>query len=273
MRKFALDRLILRPTRQTVFSYSRKRMTVPYLGGELEIWHQCHGCQSASDAELFVLKFGGTSSRAERSGSHPVDFWPGLPTVTWALNPPGYGGSTGDASLRSLGHAARCAFDAIHREANGRPVLVSGSSLGAVISLYVSARCPIDGLIVRNPPAIREVILRRYGWWNLGAHWMGSGVPRDLCSLRNAATSSMPALFVTSGKDRVVPPDCQHLVFYQYGGPKRQVHFDRAGHDSPLTPRQRTTLQPLADWLLGSISPGACKETAANHDTIVSCCF
>lgn len=245
-------------------------MTVPYRRGELEIWHQSHGCDSASDAEIFVLKFGGTHSRAERSGSHPVDFWPQLPTVTWAFNPPGYGGSTGNARLRSLGDAACCAFDAIHREANGRPVLVSGSSLGAVIGLYLSARCPADGLLVRNPPAIREVILRRYGWWNLGAHWMGSGVPRDLCSLRNAANSSMPALFVTSGKDRIVPPDCQQQVFDHYGGPKRQLHFDRAGHDTPLTPRQRTMMQPLADWLLGSIARAPGNDSVATRDTSVS---
>jgi pimeloyl-ACP methyl ester carboxylesterase len=137
--------------------------------------------------------------------------------------------------------------------AAGRPVLVVGNSLGATVALHVVSRCPADGLIVRNPPPLREAILDRYGWWNLGAHYMGSRVPRELCALTNSSSCHVPALFLTSGKDRIVPPKCQQKVFDAYAGPKQRFHSERAGHDTPLTPLQRKHLDPLANWLIDSV--------------------
>lgn len=261
-----LDRLVLRPSTEPVFNYGRRQRLVDFSDGTLEFWCQTHGCDTEDDASLFVLKFGGTLSRAERSGSHPVDFWPDVPTTTWAMNPPGYGASSGPASLSTLGEAGRVAYRAISRVAAGRPVLVVGSSLGAVVAMHVVARCPADGVIVRNPPAIREVILHRFGWWNVVAIMMGYQVPRDLCAVQNAARCHVPAVFITSGKDRIVPPGCQELVYDSYSGPKQRLHLDRSGHDTTFSPRQRTQFSPMASWMLGSVLEGAPQVSQDSQD-------
>ena len=234
-------------------SYGRHQHTIPWQFGRLEVWSQCHGCDAEDDAQVFILKFGGTSSRAERSGSHPADFWPHVPAVTWAVNSPGYGGSSGAARLSTLGDAGRVAYRALAKVAAGRPILVSGNSLGSVVAMHVVARCPADGVILRNPPALREVILDRFGWWNLGAHAVASRVPRQLCTLRNAARCHVPAVFVTSGRDRIVPPRCQGLVYSAYAGPKQRFHLESSGHTTPFSPRHRRDLQSHASWLLDNV--------------------
>src|ERR1700730_6520719 len=95
------------------------------------------------------------------------------------MNYPGYGGSTGPARI---GPAALAAFDAIKESARDRPIVLFGASIGTAAALHIAAHRPVTGLILHNPPAIRPMILRQFGWWNL---WLLAGpvalqIPRDL---------------------------------------------------------------------------------------------
>ena len=103
--------------------------------------------------------------------------------------------------LSALVPAALAGYDAVAARAEGRPILAAGHSMGTVPALMVAARQKIAGVVLHNPPPLRELIQGRFGWWNL---WLGSslvarGVPRELDSLSNARESECPAVFILAG--------------------------------------------------------------------------
>ena len=119
--------------------------------------------------------------------------WNDRAVEIWGMNYPGFGGSTGPPRLARIGPAAVAAFDALRREAADAPIVAYGASIGATAALHVAASRPaeIAGLILHNPPPLREMILRQFGWWNL---WLLAGpvalqIPRDLDSIANARAS------------------------------------------------------------------------------------
>jgi pimeloyl-ACP methyl ester carboxylesterase len=188
------DRLILCPTRGPLDTEGKIRREVEFAGGALELWNP-HGRELAPGAaDLYILKFGGTASRAERATPHPAEAWEDLNSEVWAVNPPGYGGSPGGATLRLLAAAAEAAYLHLRGRALQRPILVTGNSLGTAYALYVAAKHRVDGLILRNPPPLRQMIVGRYGWWNgfLGAMLIAAQTPRELDSIANAAYAERP---------------------------------------------------------------------------------
>src|SRR5205085_2318192 len=147
-------------------------------------------------------------------------------------------GSRGPARLSKIGPASLAAFDELHRHAAGHPVVCFGASIGTTAALHVAASRPaaIAGLVLHNPPALRQMILRQFGWWNL---WLLAGplslkVPAALDSVANARATKAPAVFILSGKDEIVAPRFQALVVNAYGGERRLIHLGGATHLSPL---------------------------------------
>jgi len=245
------DRLILCPTRHPIEADDKTRRLIPLGDGQLEIWTQRVGDEPSTSADLYVLKFPGTAGRAERSTAHPADAWPDARVELWSVNPPGYGGSSGTASLGQMTAFAETALQQLQREAAGRPMLVTGSSLGCVNALYLAARYPIAGLILRNPPPLREVILARFGWRTLylGARLIVRQLPPELDAIRNAAAARAPAVFVSAQCDRVVPVKCQAQILDAYGGPHRVLRLTQADHHTPLTEDEAEQYRELLVWL------------------------
>src|SRR5260370_12188818 len=83
------------------------------------------------------------------------------------MNYPGFGGSTGPARLSRIGPAALTAFDELQRHANGQPIVLYGASLGASAALHIAAHRLVTGLILPNPPPLRQMILRQFRLCNL----------------------------------------------------------------------------------------------------------
>ncbi len=245
------DRLVLKPTQHPVAAEGKSRRLVKTEEGHIEAWTQCIGATSSHDVAVFVLKFGGTGGRAERASYHPLDCWPDLSGEVWSVNPPGYGGSSGRATLRTLAAAGRAACQEIMAVANQRPVIVTGNSLGTVTALHVAARFQVNGLILRNPPPLRQLILGKFGWWNLwlGAALVSRQIPEHLCSIENAARCTAPALFVSSGKDRVVPPPYQAKIIHAYAGPKRLLRLRESDHATALSEAEQRRYLRRLGWL------------------------
>jgi pimeloyl-ACP methyl ester carboxylesterase len=152
-----------------------------------------------------------------------------------------------------LGPAALTAFDALEQVAGDRPILVFGASLGATTALHVAAQRPVAGLILHNPPAIRQMILGQFGWWNL---WLLAGpfaqrIPASLDSVANARAIHARAVFLLAEKDEVVAPKYQSLVVKAYAGEKRVLPLPGASHNSPIDVRTLGELHRSLDWLLG----------------------
>lgn len=243
------DWFILEPTRHPLPADGKTRRTVRTRHGEVEVWT---GRTHDLPPEIYVLKFIGSAGRAERATHHPADVQPGVPAEVWTLNPPGYGGSSGRARLSILAEVARCVCAELSQEADRRPIIAWGNSLGTALALHVGSQFPLHGLILRNPPPLREVIMGRFGWWSLGigASLIARQIPAELDSCRNARRCRAPALFVTAAQDRIVPPRFQRQGMDAYAGKKRLVVLRDADHHSPPATSEHPRYRERVEWLL-----------------------
>lgn len=117
--------------------------------------------------------------------------------------------------------------------------------------MYVAASRPVAGLIVQNPPALRQVI-RSQGWWNLWllAYPASLRVPAELDTPANAKRVSAPAVFITAEADNLVMPKFQQLTIDAFAGPKRVLHLKRKGHDDTIdSPEEWAEFRADVDWL------------------------
>lgn len=250
------DKLILQPSNHSIEAPHKLRELVEFSGGHLEIWRETNQPLLPIHAvdrihpELFVLKFPGTGGRAERGTPHPAEVWDDLHAEVWTVNPPGYGGSSGPATIKSFPAMAEAAFEHVRRVADGRAVVVIGNSLGNLPALYVSATYQVDALLLRNPPPLHELIIGKHGWWNFGlARFIAQQVPAELCTIRNASETNSPALFVMSGKDRMVPPQFQQRVIDAHAGENRVFLLPDADHASPITEVEAPAYLGQLTWL------------------------
>ncbi len=247
------DRLVLFPTTDRIDAGAAIRKSIPFNSGELEIWTGASKlAQQRGQPEIYVLRFYGNADRADRWVAAEAEMWNNRAVEVWGMNYPGFGGSTGPARLARLGPAALAAFDALKRTAGDRPIIIFGASLGATTALHIAAHGKIAGLILHNPPALRQIILRQFGWWNL---WLLAGplaqkIPADLDSIANARAVRVPAIFLLSEKDEVVAPRFQRLVVAAYAGEKRVIPLAGAGHNSPIEGAGLVSFHNALDWLL-----------------------
>jgi pimeloyl-ACP methyl ester carboxylesterase len=246
------DRIILEPSRREIAVPHKRRVLLSHGDGHIEAWVHRTGLDAGTrDPDLYVLKFPGTASRAEDSTDMVDNCWPDLSVEVWAVNPPGYGGSTGTASLHHIPSMASHALGELRLHTSGRPLVVAGGSLGCVSALYLAARHDVDGVLAQNPPALREVIQAQSGWWHFA--WMRAviarQIPETLDSIRNAAETRVPAVFLVARQDRIVPAMCQQQIIDAYAGPKRVLYRSEADHDTPLHEGDVQQLRELAAWL------------------------
>jgi hypothetical protein len=247
------DQLILFPSTQSINPHGAIKKTVPFENGELELWTaRSHLAQELGRSEIYVLRFYGNADRAERWVVLEAEMWNDRAVEVWGVNYPGFGGSTGPSRLKRIAPAALTAFDALQHEADKRPIIIFGASIGSAPALHIAAHRTVAGLILHNPPALRQLILRQYGWWNL---WLLAGpvaaqIPADLDSIANARTVHAPAIFLLAEQDEIVAPRFQHLVADAYAGEKRVIALRGAHHNNPIEGAGLADLYNALDWLL-----------------------
>jgi hypothetical protein len=247
------DRLVLFPTTFRIDAGAAIRKPISFDGGELEIWTAASKlAQQGGQPQIYVLRFYGNADRADRWVATEAEMWNNRAVEVWGMNYPGFGGSTGPARLARLGPAALAAFDALKGVAKDRPIVVFGASLGTTTALHIAAHRKVAGLILHNPPPMRQMILRQFGWWNL---WLLAGplaqkLPADLDSVANAKVVRAPAIFLLAEKDEIVAPRFQRLVVDAYGGEKRLIPLVGANHNSPIEDLGLVNFHQALDWLL-----------------------
>lgn len=247
------DHLILFPTNAPIDAGGAVRKTIPFQNGELEMWTaKSPRAQQRGHADVFILRFCGNADRAERWPTEEAEMWRDRAVEIWGMNYPGFGGSTGPARLSTIGTAALAAFDELKHHADNRPIVPFGASIGTTAALHVAAHRPVAGLILHNPPPLRQMALRQFGWWNL---WLLAGpvalqMPPDLDSIQNARTTRAPAIFLLAEKDEIVAPRFQRLVVNAYAGEKRVIELRGAHHNDPIEGAALADLNDALDWLL-----------------------
>jgi hypothetical protein len=247
------DHLILFPTTAPIDANGAARKMLPFQNGQLEVWTaKSRLAQQKGGADAYVLRFYGNADRADRWTAAEAEMWNDRAVEVWGMNYPGFGGSTGPARLSRIGPAALTAFDELKRDAADSPVVVFGTSIGATPALHVAAHRRVAGLILHNPVPLREIILRRFGWWNL---WLLAGpvalqIPKDLDSISNAKAIHAPAIFLLAEQDEVIPPRYHKLVVDAYAGEKGVISLQGAYHNDPIESVGLADFYGALDWLL-----------------------
>jgi len=249
------DQLILFPSTQPIDPHGAARETIPFRNGELEIWTARSPLAKQHDrVDAYILRFYGNADRAERWVALEAEAFGERAIDIWGVNYPGFGGSTGPARLKRMGESGVAAFDALKAKANDRPIYVFGASIGSTVALHIAANRAVRGLVLHNPPPLRQIILRKYGWWNL---WLLAGpvalqIPSDLDSVANAKRIHAPAIFLLAENDEIVPPKFQRLVVDSFAGEKKVIPLPGAFHNSPIEGRVVAEIHRAYDWLLGT---------------------
>jgi len=246
------NQFLLHPSTAVIHPKNAERRTIEIAGRDIEIWvSKSPGAEQSGEPKAFVLEFTGNASRAEWIVNYVAGRWGDRPVEVWAMNYPGFGGSAGPATLDAIAPAALAVYDDLANHAEGKPIFVSGFSLGTAPALYVASKRSVAGIMLHNPPALQTAIMRRHGWWNLGiiAGSVAMQVPKELNSLETAPQANARAVFVLSGSDRTVPPEYQEMVLSAYGGEKHVIRMPEAGHNTPIFGEAEEQLQKELDWL------------------------
>lgn len=206
--------------------------------GKLEVWTAQTKIRRNEENLAYVLEFSPNAGRAEYGLMYGIGKWEGLPIEYWSLNYPGYGQSTGPdgsskATLANVHQSALAAYDLLAARAGGKPIFVSGYSLGTAAALYVAANRPVAGVYLYSPPPLRQMI--RSKWWYLFPISLpvAQGVPAQLGSLENGAKCTAPAVFVLGRNDTFVNHKYQRMVYDAYSGPKTLLEYDITHNDLP----------------------------------------
>src|SRR5438876_5150105 len=194
------DKLLLAPSTEHRDSAGASRKTIPLNNGVLEIWTARSAACANHEPQAYLLEFCGNGTRAEDIATYVAHRWDKHALEVWAVNYPGFGGSTGPAKLKLVAPASIAAYDALAAIANDRPIFAGGHSFGSATALYVAVHRKTAGLFLHNPPALRELVMGHFGWWNLwfAAFPISLQIPAELDSLSNAARVHAPAAFISA---------------------------------------------------------------------------
>ena len=161
-----LDRMVFRPCREPIATQGVEQEVLKVPGGTAELWIREIGAagpymeKNAVSAEvakpIVVLKFPGTSGRAENAGPQPLSLWPSRRGVVIAVNPPGYGATRGRARLARLAPAP-----AADRRAEQRTrVLLAEAEIGDTAESGCKCRLDRHGAVSRGAITEMAVVVR-----------------------------------------------------------------------------------------------------------------
>jgi hypothetical protein len=226
-------RTLFSPSRYEIPSRKREAR-IPTRAGVMQLWGEA---SHASDSEerafaLVVLRLLGARGRAERPTQDPANRFAALRSITWTLNPPRFGQSSGPLSVEHYLEGALAAFDFLRTRYPYACIWVYGKCIGATGAMYLATHRVPSALIVKNiidVPAVMRVRLERWlpAWM---AARVNASVPDELNASRSATAARSPALFVVSDEDELAPPHLQENVFRAYGGSAHLLRV-RGQHD------------------------------------------
>ena len=247
------DRLLLHPSTDERATYGANERWVDAPTGRVQVFTAGSPSAMGVEPERYVLRVMGNASRAEREATPIAARWGDVPTEVWCANYPGFGRSEGVARVGSLVPAVEAVWEAMGEEADGRPMYLDVDSMGSAVGLSIAASrkadLPAAGIVVKNPPPLRPLILERFGWWNL---WLVAGpvalsVPAELGSIENAKQLHVPAVFIRATADGLIPPSFQERISDAYAGRKRVVLLDGADHATELTEDEEHSIRRAID--------------------------
>ncbi|WP_149495036.1 alpha/beta hydrolase [Roseiconus lacunae] len=258
-RRRILDRFVLRPTRNELDIGSKQRRWFQS-GRHRDEYFVSETTPSESNdsrggPELLVIKFPGTAGRAERATGWPGQLLENVHVRLCTWNAPGYGRSTGRASLSNIPARARPFVSHLLDQIDPKRtrVWLTGNSLGCATATYLASEFGdrLSGLILRNPPPLIETVkgvADRYPMGRL-AHAIAESLPPEMNLHQSAPKVTVPTVMLQSELDELVPPELQEGVFDRLPDPKRRVLLKGIGHAGLINEDHQQDVDEVIGWL------------------------
>ena len=183
-------------------------------GTRLHAWHV--------KGDPLVIYFGGNAEEVSWMLDHIARRAPGL---GWLLvDYRGYGSSGGSPSEKALTDDALRWYDRFA----ARKTYVFGRSLGSGVAVQLAAARPMAGVVLVAPfDSLVEIGKRHYPF--LPVHWM---LKHRFDSVSLAPKISAPLLCIVAADDEIIPAAHARRLYDAWGGDKRWVGLEGAGHNS-----------------------------------------
>ena len=191
-------------------------------GTRLHAWHA-----KAPGAASLVLYFGGNAEEV----SWMLEGLGETPGVSWLLvDYRGYGLSEGSPGEAALVSDAIQWFDQAVKfpGIDAARVFAFGRSLGSGVAVALAAERPLAGLILAAPFDSLAAVAKRY-YWYLPVDWL---LKHRFDSIARAPRLKQRLLCLIPERDEVIPPAHGERLFDAWGGEKRKVVLQEAGHNS-----------------------------------------
>lgn len=188
-------------------------------GTRLHAWH----VKGAPGSSL-VMYFGGN---AEEVSWMLDDAARRTPDVSWLLvDYRGYGASGGSPSEAALSADALRWYD--HVAKDQKSIYLFGRSLGSGVAVQLAAARPVTGVVLVAPfDSLVEVGKHHYPF--LPVSWM---LRHRFDSIALAPKMTAPLLCIVATRDEIIPAVHSKRLYDAWGGPKRWVGLEGAGHNS-----------------------------------------
>jgi pimeloyl-ACP methyl ester carboxylesterase len=193
-------------------------------GTRLHAWHVKAAPLSPTP---LVIYFGGNAEEV----SWMLDETGNTPGFSWLLvDYRGYGLSDGSPGEAALVSDALQWFDhaLTFPDVDLKRVFAFGRSLGSGVAVALAAQRPVARVVLATPYDSLAAVAKRYYWY----------LPVDLLlkhrfdSIALAPAMKQPLLCLIAERDEVIPAVHGERLFEAWGGPKRKVVLQEAGHNS-----------------------------------------
>lgn len=217
----AQDRLLFFPQPLSDAQRARvgeKEILLDAEGVRLQAWH--------IPGEPLILYFGGNAEEVSWMLRQARSRTPG---TGWLLvNYRGYGGSEGAPSAANISADALRWYDHAASALQAKEIVVFGRSLGGGAAVHVAAHRKVAKVILVAPfDSLAAVARHHYPWLPVG--WM---LRHRFEPVAAAPRIAAPLLCIVAARDTVIPPAHAKRLFDAWGGPKRWIELEGAGHNS-----------------------------------------
>ena len=203
------------------FSYSQELFIQSESGRRLQAWYV-----PGEAGKPLVLYFGGNAEDVSRMLG---DAHARVPGLGWLLvNYRGYGGSEGKPSEGAIRADALRWYDHAATRLGAKRVIAFGRSLGSGAAVYLASQRPLEGVVLVTPyDSLVEVARHHYPFLPVRAF-----LRHPFDSARLAPGIAAPLLCIAAARDDVIPAVHARRLFDVWGGPKRWLLLEGAGHNT-----------------------------------------
>jgi len=188
---------------------------------KIHAWHV-----PAQPGAPLVIYFGGNAEEVSWMIPEAATRVPG---VAWLLvDYRGYGGSEGSPSETTILADALQWYDYAARELKPARISVFGRSLGSGPAVFLASQRTISQVILATPfDSLLEVAKRHYPY--LPVRLM---LRHPFDSIGRAPGIVAPLLCLAAQRDEVIPPAHARKLYDAWGGAKRWIELEEAGHNT-----------------------------------------